>query len=94
MSDLVGDTSRHLRGLSLEAVSRARFERCFSGGRFVAARAAFPVTLVVALAVARAGSARTPATAGTAHYYLALGDSLAQGMQPDSAGITRNTNEG
>jgi lysophospholipase L1-like esterase len=36
------------------------------------------------------------ATAKTAspHYYLALGDSLSRGMQPDLKGVTRNTNQG
>ncbi len=32
--------------------------------------------------------------AGAARYYLSLGDSLAQGMQPDAAGITVNTDQG
>jgi lysophospholipase L1-like esterase len=35
-----------------------------------------------------------PANAERARYYLSLGDSLAQGMQPDSAGLTINTNQG
>jgi lysophospholipase L1-like esterase len=35
-----------------------------------------------------------PADAGRARYYLSLGDSLAQGMQPDAAGLTVNTNQG
>lgn len=36
-----------------------------------------------------------PAVASAAHrYYLSLGDSLAQGMQPDSAGLTVNTDQG
>jgi lysophospholipase L1-like esterase len=39
------------------------------------------------LAVAPAGAAR-------ARYYLSLGDSLAQGMQPEAAGITVNTDHG
>jgi len=38
------------------------------------------------------GSA-TQAVAAT-RYYLSLGDSLAQGMQPDSAGLTVNTDQG
>lgn len=37
-------------------------------------------------------SARSPAP--PARYYLALGDSLAQGMQPEAAGITVNTDHG
>jgi lysophospholipase L1-like esterase len=35
-----------------------------------------------------------PADGATARYYLALGDSLAQGMQPDAAGLTVNTDQG
>ena len=34
------------------------------------------------------------AKAASPHYYLALGDSLSQGMQPDLNGVTRDTNEG
>ena len=33
-------------------------------------------------------------TAAAPHYYLALGDSLSQGMQPDLNGVTRDTNQG
>lgn len=44
---------------------------------------------------APARTARAPGAAnGGARWYLALGDSLASGMQPDSAGITRNTRQG
>jgi lysophospholipase L1-like esterase len=35
-----------------------------------------------------------PADAARARYYLSLGDSLAQGMQPDAAGLTINTDQG
>ncbi len=35
-----------------------------------------------------------PTGALAAHYYLSLGDSLAQGMQPNSSGITVNTDQG
>jgi lysophospholipase L1-like esterase len=35
-----------------------------------------------------------PADAAGARYYLSLGDSLAQGMQPDAAGLTVNTDQG
>lgn len=38
--------------------------------------------------------AAAQAHAPTPRYLLALGDSLSQGMQPDLAGVTRNTNEG
>lgn len=53
-------------------------------------RSAVPVLCALALALlsaARAGAA-------TPRYYLSLGDSLAQGMQPDAAGLTLDTNEG
>jgi len=43
-----------------------------------------------AWAQASSPSARSPGV----RYYLALGDSLAQGMQPDAAGITVNTAQG
>jgi lysophospholipase L1-like esterase len=39
-------------------------------------------------------AAAAPAAGARARYYLSLGDSIAQGMQPRSAGITANTNEG
>src|ERR1035438_9134215 len=35
-----------------------------------------------------------PADAAHARYYLSLGDSLAQGMQPDAAGLTVSTDQG
>src|SRR5271170_3862303 len=35
-----------------------------------------------------------PADAAKARYYLSLGDSLAQGMQPDAAGLTVDTDQG
>jgi lysophospholipase L1-like esterase len=44
-------------------------------------------TAVIVLAANATAGART-------RYYLSLGDSLAQGMQPRSAGITVNTDEG
>ncbi|MGO9884214.1 MAG: SGNH/GDSL hydrolase family protein [Solirubrobacteraceae bacterium] len=52
---------------------------------------------LAAMAIA-AAVALLPATAAansaTPHYYLALGDSLSQGMQPDLHGATRNTTQG
>jgi lysophospholipase L1-like esterase len=61
----------------------------------VAACAAMLVVLAAALlSAALAAGGKTPARAGVTRYYLSLGDSLAQGMQPDTAGITRNTNQG
>jgi lysophospholipase L1-like esterase len=47
-------------------------------------------TLVAVLAVPAAAGAASP----TPRYYVALGDSLSQGMQPDAAGVTRNTDQG
>jgi lysophospholipase L1-like esterase len=38
--------------------------------------------------------AAAPADAAGARYYLSLGDSLAQGMQPNAAGLTINTDQG
>jgi lysophospholipase L1-like esterase len=49
---------------------------------------------LLALAAFLALAASAPAAAARSRYYLALGDSLAQGMQPESGGITVNTNEG
>jgi lysophospholipase L1-like esterase len=46
--------------------------------------------LIVAAALPAAAVAKPAAP----RYYLALGDSLAQGMQPDANGVTRDTNEG
>src|SRR5271156_5781245 len=43
--------------------------------------------LLVLIAVA-------PADAAKARYYLSLGDSLAQGMQPDAVGLTVDTDQG
>jgi lysophospholipase L1-like esterase len=48
------------------------------------------LALLAAATTAESAAARKPAT----RYYLALGDSLAQGMQPDPSGLIRNTNEG
>jgi lysophospholipase L1-like esterase len=50
------------------------------------------VAACAAVAVALPGAA--VAKAASPHYYLALGDSLSQGMQPDLHGVTRNTNQG
>jgi lysophospholipase L1-like esterase len=58
-----------------------------------------PTALLAAAAVAcGAAAALLPglamAKAASPHYYLALGDSLSQGMQPDLHGVTRNTKQG
>jgi lysophospholipase L1-like esterase len=50
--------------------------------------AALAATALLALA------AGAPAAAARTRYYVSLGDSLAQGMQPQSGGITANTSEG
>jgi lysophospholipase L1-like esterase len=47
---------------------------------------------IVVLAVALPGAAS--AKRASARYYLALGDSLSQGQQPDLHGATRNTTQG
>jgi lysophospholipase L1-like esterase len=61
----------------------------------IAACAAVVAVLAAALMlVAPATGRKVHARAGVTRYYLSLGDSLAQGMQPDTAGITRNTNQG
>src|SRR5579862_2843283 len=53
------------------------------------------IPVLVATTVALAIAAWLPAAAAASpHYYLALGDSLSQGMQPDLNGVTRDTNEG
>jgi lysophospholipase L1-like esterase len=53
------------------------------------------VLLAVAAVLSLAVAAGSPASAAARpRYYLSLGDSIAQGMQPRSAGITVNTNEG
>jgi lysophospholipase L1-like esterase len=61
----------------------------------------FSVRVALAAAVAAAGiaacsgpSAPAPAHAVPATYYLALGDSLSQGVQPDSAGTSVETGQG
>lgn len=57
--------------------------------RNLVALAATAITAAVALLPATA-LAQTTAP----HYYLALGDSLSQGMQPDLNGVTRDTDQG
>lgn len=45
-------------------------------------------------AVAAALPGAAAAKVATPHYYLALGDSLSRGMQPNAKGVTVNTNQG
>src|SRR5438876_8980579 len=64
--------------------------------RAIVAACAAVVAVLAAplLPLAPAAGGKVHARAGVTRYYLSLGDSLAQGMQPDTAGITRNTNQG
>ena len=48
--------------------------------------------IAVAVAAVLAGTASAKTT--PSHYYLALGDSLSQGMQPNAVGRLQDTNEG
>ena len=58
-------------------------------------RLAILLAVVASLALLAAPQASSfAARKPTARYYLALGDSLAQGMQPDPSGLIRNTNQG
>jgi len=50
--------------------------------------------LLVVLALLAAACTASPAGALPSRWYLSLGDSLAQGMQPNGAGITVNTDQG
>ncbi len=52
------------------------------------------VTLAVLAALTGTAAAKTVKTKTAARYYLALGDSLSQGQQPNLQGVTSNTNEG
>jgi lysophospholipase L1-like esterase len=75
-----------------------------SGAPALVVLAAVPVGVLVGLALALAGAAPAPAAAhaspapGRSHshvrYYLALGDSLSQGVQPNSSGQSLETNQG
>jgi lysophospholipase L1-like esterase len=49
---------------------------------------------VPAAAAAATNSSGAGAKTATPRYYLALGDSLSQGMQPDLKGVTRDTDQG
>jgi hypothetical protein len=56
-------------------------------------RAAVAAALAVAATVLTACSGPSPEP-GLATYYLALGDSLSQGVQPDAAGASTETTQG
>jgi lysophospholipase L1-like esterase len=65
-------------------------------GTVIAAACALALATVAcdsAASVSRAGAAAAPVIRGTS-YYLSLGDSLAVGVQPDSAGASLPTNAG
>ncbi len=49
---------------------------------------------IALIGTALAFAMAAPASASATRYYLSLGDSLAQGMQPNSSGITVNTDQG
>ncbi len=60
-----------------------------------------PTALSAAVALVCVAGAVVPGAAAAKtvsppppHYYLSLGDSLSQGMQPDLNGVTRNTSQG
>jgi lysophospholipase L1-like esterase len=59
----------------------------------VAAVMIFAALVSPSLASAKSGGSKRRSQVKT-RYYLALGDSLSQGMQPDPSGLTLNTNQG
>jgi lysophospholipase L1-like esterase len=52
------------------------------------------LALAILAAAAGTAAAKTVKTKAGPRYYLALGDSLSQGQQPNLQGVTSNTNEG
>ena len=60
----------------------------------LAAYAVFPLVVCGCAAAATSHSAAAGHSATAPRYYLSLGDSLAQGMQPNASGLTENTNQG
>jgi lysophospholipase L1-like esterase len=54
----------------------------------------FAAGALACAAVAAAWPGAAVAKTASPHYYLALGDSLSQGMQPDLNGVTRDTSQG
>jgi len=52
------------------------------------------LALAMLAALAGTAAAKTVKTKAGPRYYLALGDSLSQGQQPNLKGVTSNTNEG
>ncbi len=62
--------------------------------RIAAAIAVATVAATAAMAGGAPAFAAHRATATTSTYYLSLGDSLAQGVQPNSSGVSVETNQG
>jgi lysophospholipase L1-like esterase len=62
--------------------------------RLTIAAACAALSLLPLLPAAPVQGARVRSPAPGTRYYLSLGDSLAQGMQPDAGGITLNTAQG
>src|SRR5271165_4301435 len=86
-------TARCHRGRVIEGESgglEAEVPRSCAPSRALPRRLAIFATCAAVLAL----GAAAPAEAARARYYLSLGDSLAQGMQPDTAGLTVNTDQG
>ena len=52
------------------------------------------LTLAVLAALTGSAAAKTVKTIASPRYYLALGDSLSQGVQPNLKGVSSNTDEG
>src|ERR1700729_1541987 len=57
-------------------------------------RIALAAAVAVAAVTACSGPATSHAVATPSSYYLALGDSLSQGVQPDAAGASVETGQG
>lgn len=77
------------------AVVRSVAQRAVSGIRGLPGRA-LPAAVAGSLAIAVTGcsASHTPSRPVPASYYLALGDSLSQGVQPDASGTSVRTRHG
>ena len=71
-----------------------RIVTAFAFALALALAAAVAATAVGGAAPAMAGSSGPSAPSPAASYYLSLGDSLAQGVQPNAAGTSVETNQG
>lgn len=65
-----------------------------AGGALAVAATAGALVLAQSLAPAAASAHATPHSHGGPRYYLALGDSLAQGVQPNATGASLETSQG